>query len=143
MSISSNQKANNIKVIFNGKPVGYVLVEYQKFIPDRDSSRRRIKTYNDWKRTIVLLDSNYIIKEIRKEDDMSNALEFEITKNGVERFLSYEVRDKLGLFKKEMIPLHYVINIKIGRSDDHMLQHEGMYNIPNENLSNDEIEKSE
>lgn len=67
VSTSNNKSCSSaVKVMFNGEPVGYVLVEHIMFVPNDDDSYnpKNNNEYEDWHKTISALDSDYIKTEL-------------------------------------------------------------------------------
>lgn len=125
MGISSNSKPSSaVKVLYNNEPVGYVLVEHIIFLPnDDDNNPKNNNEYEDWNKTISVLDSDFIKYELIDKGDIDyhtvNEMSFQIKKD--EGFLIYEAKDNLGLVKMEMIPLSYITQIQIGRLREGLL----------------------
>ena len=91
----------NIKITFNGEPVGYVLIEYVENLPiDMCGECVEDLLHDDFRKEQIWVDTSYILHEyIEKgyeELHSGNEMAFK-TKDG---FLTYEAKDTSGLVRE-------------------------------------------
>ena len=102
-----------IKLSFNDKPVGLVLVKYITY-------EFNDKGTNEGHKELECLDSSNIVKIALSNDphppDSANMHEMLFTLDSM--FLRYESRDKLGeTINLQYIPIKYIIDIDVWRHD--------------------------